>query len=113
VYNNSRGDSMEDKILELLKVVHEDVNNMKNDISSMKGDISVLKTDAASLQEGQTIIEAKLNKIDNTVTQLDPLNAQRHMEMTHKIDKLSNDLNFANVNIGKNISDIALLKLVK
>jgi len=104
---------MEDKILELLKVVHEDVNNMKNDISSMKGDISVLKTDAASLQEGQTIIEAKLNKIDNTVTQLDPLNAQRHMEMTHKIDKLSNDLNFANVNIGKNISDIALLKLVK
>lgn len=97
---------MDEKILELLEKIYIEVQETKSDIK-------ILKTDVKSLQDGQTRIETKLDTLDDKITELEPLNAKRHIELNNKIDKLSMDLNIVEAISGKNLADIAILKAVK
>jgi len=58
-------------------------------------------------------LENKIDIIDNKVSELEPLNAKRHIEIACKIDRLITDLNVVEAVSGKNLADIAILKSVK
>jgi len=58
-------------------------------------------------------LENKIDIIDNKISELEPLNANRHIEITCKIDRLITDLNVVEAVSGKNLADIAILKSVK
>ena len=58
-------------------------------------------------------LEDKIDFIDNKISELEPLNAKRHIEIACKIDRLTTDLNVVEAVSGKNLADIAILKSVK
>ncbi|WP_157629738.1 hypothetical protein [Clostridium cellulovorans] len=47
------------------------------------------------------------------ITELDPKNANKHMELTDKIDEFRKDLNDVEIVMSKNWNDIAKLKSIK
>ena len=94
------------KILDLLEKIYVEVQETKSDIN-------ILKTEVKSLHDGQTRIEIKLDNLDNKINELEPLNTKRHIEIGSKIDRLSTDLNVVEAISGKNLADIAMLKIAK
>lgn len=83
---------MEEKIIDMFKQIIERLDNIESDISDLK--------------QGQVRIEIKL---DNMEAQ----NANRHVVLNGKIDSLSKDITVVEAVAGKNMLDIAKIKLVK
>jgi hypothetical protein len=69
--------------------------------------------DVKDLKAGQHEANERLTRIDSKLDDLEPKNATRHTEILHKIDGLSKDLTLVEAVTGKNMADIATLKLVK
>jgi len=65
-----------------------------------------IEADVKDLKQGQERIE---NKLDN----MEALNANRHVEINGKLNELSTSLTVVEAVAGKNMTDIANLKLVK
>lgn len=90
---------MEDKMFELLSKVYYEMQEGFKKIDKMEKDMGVLK-------EGQ-------KEIKDMISELDPKNANRHVELTEKIDELRKDLNAVEIVTSKNWNDIAKIKAVK
>lgn len=90
---------MEDKVFELLSKMYSEIQEGFEKIDKIEEHVEVLK-------EGQ-------NEIKALILELDPKNANRHMELNAKIDELRKDLNAVEIVTSKNWNDIANLKAVK
>lgn len=91
---------------DLLKQILDKLNQMEETQKQMQLDIKDLK-------EGQNETNERLIRIESKVDDLEPKNATRHTEILDKIDTLSKDLALVEAVTGKNMADIASLKLVK
>lgn len=90
---------MEDKTFELLSKMYSEMQEGFKKIDKIDKDVEFLK-------EGQKEIKA-------LISELDPKNANRHLELSEKIDELRKDLNAVEVVTSKNWNDIAKLKSIK
>lgn len=79
---------------------------LKQDVGTLKQDVGVVKQDVEVLKKGQEEIKV-------LVSELDPKNANRHLQLNEKIDELRKDLNAVEIVTSKNWNDIAQLKAVK
>lgn len=105
---------MHNEILEVLKQIQGDINelktdvislktdvgSLKTDVGSLKTDVSSLKTDVSSLKNGQERIEDKVDKIYTYLEEIDAKQATNHLEVTNKftetntkIDSVQFDVN--------------------
>lgn len=87
---------MEDKVFELLSKMYSEMQEGFKGVN--------LRID--KLEEGQKEIKA-------LISELDPKNANRHMELTEKIEALRKDLSTVEIVTANNYADIAKLKAVK
>ncbi|MCL2169589.1 MAG: hypothetical protein FWB74_06160 [Defluviitaleaceae bacterium] len=92
----------EDRILELLEVIVEDIAvlkadvyslkegqaSMKADIVSMKADIVSMKADIADLREGQTRIEERLDKNEKRIEEVLRISQRIELEYDLQIKAL-------------------------
>lgn len=53
----------EEKILEMLSAMQNDINAIKNDVSGLKNDVSVLKQDVEELRETAEITRTGVNAL--------------------------------------------------
>lgn len=90
---------MEDKVFELLSKMYSEMQEGFKKIDKIELDVE-------SLKEGQ-------NEIKALILEIDPKNANRHVELNAKIDELRKDLNAVEIVTSKNWNDIANLKAVK
>ena len=107
---------MDEKIMELLKVIHEDINGIKTDITELKDSQVKIKTDITELKDSQVRIE---NKLDGVVDQTADLtefrtNTRKSLDnITNEVQEIKNNLNKVEVVTGKNCLEIEYLKAVK
>jgi chromosome segregation ATPase len=79
----------EDKILNILQQIQNDIKDLKSDVKDLK--------------EGQT-------RIESLVTELDPKNASRHVELNNSIDELHKDVKFIKHKLHVNEEEIFDIK---
>jgi archaellum component FlaC len=96
-----------------LNNLEKDVNDLKSDVSILKGDVNDLKSDVSILKEDVNTLKVGQNEIKNLVTDIDPRNANRHIEITNMIDDLRRDLSTVEVVTANNYANIAKLKSIK
>lgn len=101
---------MEDKTFELLSKMYSEMqqgfNKIEEEFKGVNFKIAKLEKDVEVLKEGQ-------EEIKYLITELDPKNANKHMELTDKIDEFRKDLNDVEIVMSKNWNDIAKLKSIK
>lgn len=90
---------MEDKVFELLSKMYSEMQDGFKKIDKIEQDVE-------SLKEGQKEIKA-------LISELDPKNANRHVELTEKIDELRKDLSTVEIVTANNYAALAKLKAVK
>ena len=85
----------EDRILELLEVIVEDIAVLKADVyslkegqASMKADIVSMKADIADLREGQTRIEERLDKNEKRIEEVLRISQRIELEYDLQIKAL-------------------------
>lgn len=88
---------------ETLKAIRE---ILKEELEPIKNDIKELKESQNRLEDGQEEIKTMLGE-------LDPKNANRHIELKDSIDQLRKDLSTVEIVTASNYSDLARLKSVK
>jgi chromosome segregation ATPase len=80
----------EEKILNLLTQMQDQMNNMQSQMNTMQSDIK-------SLKENQTSMQSDISEIKNKVTAINDQTAdltEFHTETNFKLNKLSGDLDF-------------------
>ncbi len=111
---------MEEKILDVLEKLYMEVKGINGRLDNVESDIRTLKqgqerienkldnveVDVSQLKQGQVRIESKL---DNMEAQ----NANRHIEIESKLQNMAKDITVVEAVAGKNMVDIANIKLVK
>lgn len=102
-----------DKILSKLESIETRVQSVESNVNDLKISHEQMQLDIKDLKEGQERIELKLESLDSKFDDLEPKNATRHSEMLSKIDTLTRDLSLVEAVTGKNMADIAHLKLIK
>ena len=117
-----------EKMFEFIEKIYIEMQSIKIDMQSMKIDMQSMndemqlgfktvneRLDNVETKDDSNHIEVieRLDKLDLLVEDLDPKNATRHIDIINKINELSKDLAVVEVVTGKNMSDIAGLKLVK
>lgn len=88
---------------ETLKAIRE---MLKEELEPIKSDIKELKSDMKELKTGQEEIKVM-------VGELDPKNANRHLELQESISQLRKEVSTVEIVTASNYSDIAKLKNVK
>lgn len=104
----------ENKLIQLFKdMLKDELKPLKDDINGLKTDMIEVKADIKELKEGQ-------QNILKLITELDPKNASKHVEINGKLDNIQNDVRFLKENLqkveivtGKNCIEIEYLKAVK
>ncbi|QEK12634.1 hypothetical protein FQB35_10005 [Crassaminicella thermophila] len=97
----------------LLQQILEKLNSIDARIANLEQGQAKLEQGQAKLEQGQAKLEQNQQKIKEHLIQLDTKNANNHIEIKTKIDKLSQDLTVIEAVSGKNLSDIAYLKSIK
>lgn len=72
----------------------------------LKEELEPIKSDIKDLKEGQ-------EEIKTMIGELDPKNANRHLELKDSIEQLRKDLSTVEIVTASNYSDIARLKNIK
>lgn len=99
----------EDKILRILEQIQVDVKQTQGDMQFVK---IQLKEHGEMLNSLKVASEFHKADMDNLTHQ--PANISGELKETNlKIDKIAKDLNFVEAATGKNMTDIAYLKLAK
>lgn len=94
---------MEDKVFDLISKMYSE---MQEGFKGINVKIDSIEKDVKELKEGQ-------KNIENLILELDPKNANRHLEITEQIEELKKDLNAVEIVTSKNWNDIAKIKAVK
>ena len=92
-----------ESIREILK---EELEPIKSDIKGLKEGQNNLKEQVQDLKTGQ-------EEIKTMIGELDPKNANRHLELKESIDQLRKDLSTVEIVTASNYSDLARLKNAK
>jgi len=92
--------------MNMLEQLHIEVKDMKTDIRD-------LKEGQSRTEERLARIEDKVDSIENKLDNMEAQNANRHIEINGKLNDLSTGLTVVEAVIGKNMADIASIKLVK
>ena len=79
----------------------------------LREELELIKSDIKELKEGQIKLQNGQKEIKEMVGELDPKNANRHLELKESIDQLRKDLSTVEIVTASNYSDIARLKSVK
>jgi chromosome segregation ATPase len=117
----------EDKILRILEQIQGDVKQIQGDVKQTQGDIKEMQGDMQFVkiqlkEHGEMLNSLKVASefhkadIDNLTHQLVNISGELKAEIKEtnlKIDKIAEDLNFVEAATGKNMTDIAYLKLAK
>lgn len=96
-----------------IKGLKETQQEMQVDIKGLKESQQEMQFDIKSLKQGQNETNERLTRIETKLDDFEPKNATRHTEILNKIDTLSKDLAVVEAVTGRNMTDIAILKLVK
>lgn len=99
-------ESIQNQILTLSK----DTNNRFDKLENRLG---VIETGQSETNNRLEKLEAGQNEIKALLVELDPKNANRHLELKSSIDELRNDLSTVEIVTASNYSDIAKLKRIK
>jgi archaellum component FlaC len=94
---------MDNEIMELLKAFKDDINKQFKNINDKLNNI---ESDINGLKLGQ-------EEIKSLVKDLEPKNANRHVEIISSINDLRKDLSTVEIVTANNYADIAKLKAVK
>ncbi len=79
----------------------------------LKEELEPITSDIKELKEGQIKLQNGQKEIKKLVGELDPKNANRHLELKESIDQLRKDLSTVEIVTASNYSDIARLKSAK
>lgn len=79
----------------------------------LKEELEPMKNDIKELKEGQSRLEDGQEEIKTMLAELDPKNANRHLELKDSIDQLRKDLSTVEIVTASNYSDLARLKNAK
>jgi len=96
-----------------LEILLQKVTAIETDTSGLKSDMNGLKSDVAVLKSDMKELKVEVNKISNKFDDAEAQNANRHLEITTKIDSLTKDLAVLEIVTGMNMMDIGNLKLSK
>lgn len=99
--------------MNMLEQLYVEVRGVKSEIKDVKSEIKDLKDGQARTEERLIRIESKTDSIENKLDNMEAQNANRHIEINGKLDDLSTDLTVVEAVTGKNMADIANIKLVK
>ncbi len=98
---------MDKELMESIrKLLKEELEPIKTEIKGLKKGQSSLKEQVQDLKTGQEEIKTMLGE-------LDPKNANRHLEIKDSIDQLRKDLSTVEIVTASNYADIAKLKRVE
>ena len=101
---------MDKETIEFLESMQEGMNDIKNEIQEFRKETNSrfdnLENQVKELKSGQEEIKTMLGE-------LDPKNANRHLELKDSIDQLRKDLSTVEIVTASNYSDIARLKSAK
>ena len=79
----------------------------------LKEELEPIKLEIKGLKEGQIKLQNGQEEIKTMLGELDPKNANRHLELKDSIDQLRKDLSTVEIVTASNYSDIARLKSAK
>lgn len=108
----------EDKILKMLEQMQTQLLELNSKVDNnhleLNSKIDNLHSELNSkINKNHTEVMTKLNILENKFDDLEPKNATRHIDMINRIDSLSSGLTIVEAISGKNMADIANLKLIK
>ncbi len=69
-----------------------------------------MQEDIVELKQGQTRLERKLDEVSNKLDDLEVKNAERHIEISSKLDRISDDVEFIKHKEFENEQNIFKLK---
>ena len=79
----------------------------------LKEELEPIKNDIKGLKEGQNKLKDGQEEIKTMLGELDPKNANRHLELKDSIEQLRKDLSTVEIVTASNYSDLARLKSAK
>lgn len=94
---------MDNEIVLLLKEFKDDVNKQLKNINEK---LTNIESDISNLKLGQ-------ENIKGLITDLEPKNGNRHIELINSINDLRKDLSTVEIVTANNYADIAKLKAIK
>lgn len=107
-------------LIEELDPIKNDIKELKEELEPIKNDIKELKKGQDRLEIGQSRLEVRLDRLEigqeeikTLISELDPKNANRHLELKDSIDDLKRDLSTVEIVTASNYADIAKLKRVE
>lgn len=106
----------EEKILHILGQMQGDIKQMQGDIKQLQADTKQMQGDISTLKDGQQRIENTLTIIYNQTARLTEYHTETKAEfekLNKKVDDISKDVNAVEYISGKNMADIANLKLAR
>lgn len=104
---------MEEKIVNLLEQLYDEVKTINKGLDNLEHGQADMQNDIKELKQGQERTESKIDSIQNHLIELDSKNADRHVVISGKLDTLAKDITVVEAVAGKNMVDIANIKLVK
>ena len=104
---------MEEKIISMLEQLYVEIKTVKEEQSNTNKRLDSLELAQSRTEEHLARIESKVGSIEEKHDYMEVQNANRHVELNGKIDSLSKDITVVEAVAGKNMLDIANIKLVK
>lgn len=92
------------------KETREFLENMQEGMNDFRSEMQDFRRETNKRFDG---LEEEVKEIKTMVGELDPKNANRHIELKDSIDQLRKDLSTVEIVTASNYSDIARLKSVK
>lgn len=92
------------------KETRDFLENIQAGINSFRSEIQEFRKETNKRFDG---LEKEVKEIKTIVGELDPQNANRHIELKDSIDQLRKDLSTVEIVTASNYSDIARLKNIK
>lgn len=116
-----------DPIKNDIKGLKEGQNKLENKFDNLEKGQGRLETKVDDLEKGQNRLETKFDDLDkgqqelkkdvkeikSIILELEPKNANRHLELKNSIDELRNDLSIVEMVTASNYADITRLKNTK
>jgi len=93
-----------------IEILNTKVDNINNKVDNNYKEIVALNI---NVDNNHKEAMTKLDDLENKFDDLESKNAIRHTEMLNKIDNVSKEITLVEAISGKNLADIAHLKLVK